>query len=191
MVRIQEYYIPVDFLVLDMQGDDEIPILLGRPFLYTAKANIYIGSEHILFNLPTGKVRYLSRTLCNREQTKKKRNRRRRQAHRQAAQPHCGWEDFPGKVVKYEEHLMEEEDTQAPRWSEWAEEAERMDQITKKEKEILASLEAQEKENRAEESELEKEEAKEIEARWEEDACIASPQDGELTEVTSDNEPAK
>jgi len=85
MVRIQEYYIPVDFLVLDMQGDDEIPILLGRPFLYTAKANIYIGSEHILFNLPTGKVRYLSRTLCNREQTKKKRNRRRRQAHRQAA----------------------------------------------------------------------------------------------------------
>jgi len=37
---------------------------------------------------------------------------------------------------------MEEEDTQAPRWSEWAEEAERMDQITKKEKDILASLEA-------------------------------------------------
>ena len=44
MVRIQEYYIPADFLVLDMQGDDEILILLGRLFLYTAKANIYIGS---------------------------------------------------------------------------------------------------------------------------------------------------
>jgi hypothetical protein len=28
MVRIQEHYIPADFLVLDMQGDDEIPILL-------------------------------------------------------------------------------------------------------------------------------------------------------------------
>ena len=85
MVRIQEYYIPVDFLVLDMQGDDEIPILLGRPFLYIAKANIYIGSGHILFNLPVGKVRCQYRTLCNREQTRKERNRRRRQARRKAA----------------------------------------------------------------------------------------------------------
>ena len=46
--------------------------------------------------------------------------------------------------MKYVDHLMEqEEDTQAPRWSEWAEEAKRMDQIAKKGKEeILARLEA-------------------------------------------------
>jgi len=95
--------------------------------------------------------------------------------------------------VKYEDHLMEqEENTQAPRWSEWAEEAKRMDQISKKEKEeILARLEAWEKENKAEELELEKEEAKETEARWEEDTCTASPQGEELTEVTSDNEPTE
>jgi len=115
MVRIQEYYIPADFLVLDMQGDDEIPILLGRPFLYTAKANIYIGSGHILFNLPAGKVRCQFRTLCNREQTRKEHNRRRRQAHRQAARPHYRWEDFPGQVVKYEDRFTEEEEnTHAP-----------------------------------------------------------------------------
>ena len=103
----------------------------------------------------------------------------------QATQPHCGWEDFPGKIVKYEDHLMdEEENTQAPRWSEWAKEAERMDQIAKKEKEeILAWLASWEKENRTEELELEKQEAKETEARWEED--------GELTEVTSGNEPTE
>jgi len=54
--------------------------------------------------------------------------RRRRQARRQAAKPHCGWEDFSGKIVKYEDRLIEEEEnTQAPRWSEWAEEAGRMD----------------------------------------------------------------
>ena len=147
-------------------------ILLGRPFLYTAKANIYIVSGHI-FNLPTGKVHCQFRTLCNREQSRKQCNRRRRQARHQASQPHCGWEDFPGKIVKYEDCFTEqEENTQAPRWSEWAEEDERMDQIAKKEKyEILARLEAQEKENKAEELELEKEEAKETEARWEEDAC--------------------
>jgi hypothetical protein len=82
MVRIQEQYIPADFLVLDMQGDDETPILLGRPFLYTAKANIYIRSGHIHFNLPAGKVRCQFRTLVNREQIRKQRNRRRHQARR-------------------------------------------------------------------------------------------------------------
>ena len=84
---------------------------------------------------------------------------------------------------------MEEENTHAPRWSEWAAEAKRMDQIGKKEKEeILARLEAYEKENKTKELELEREEAKETEARWEEDTRIASPQDGELTEVTLENE---
>jgi len=85
MVRIQEYYIPVDFLVLDMQGDEEIPILLKRLFLYTAKANIYIGSGHIHFNLPAGKVRCQFRTLVNHEQIRNEHNRRRHQARSQAA----------------------------------------------------------------------------------------------------------
>jgi len=67
MVRIQEQYILADFLVVDMQGDDESPILLGRPFLYTAKANIYIGSGHIHFNLPIGKVRCQFKTQVNHE----------------------------------------------------------------------------------------------------------------------------
>jgi len=57
MVRIQGQYIPADFLVLDMQGDNDSLILLGKLFLYTANANIYIGSGHIHFNLPTRKVR--------------------------------------------------------------------------------------------------------------------------------------
>jgi len=67
-----------------------------------------------------------------------------------------------------------------------------MDQIVKKEKEeILARLEAWEKENKAKELKLEKEEAKETKSRWKEDARTTSPQDGELTEVTSDNEPTE
>ena len=86
--------------------------------------------------------------------------------------------------MKYEDRFTEqEENTRATRWSEWVE-AERMDRIAKKEKEeILAWLEAWEKENRDEELELEKEEAKEIEAKRKEDARTASPQDGELTKV--------
>jgi len=67
MVRIQGQYIPTDFLVLDMQGDDESLILLGRPFLYTAKDNIYIASGHIHFNLPTRKVCCQFKTQINHE----------------------------------------------------------------------------------------------------------------------------
>ena len=95
--------------------------------------------------------------------------------------------------MKYKNCFTEqEENTRAPRWGEWAEEAERMDQIAKEEKEeILAWLDAWEKENEDEEMELEKKEAKETEARWKEDACDASPWNGELTKVTSDDEPTE
>ena len=70
-VRIQGQYISADFLVFDMQGDDESSILLGRPILYTANANIYIGSGHIHFNLLAEKVRCQFTTLVNHEQIRK------------------------------------------------------------------------------------------------------------------------
>jgi hypothetical protein len=44
LVKIQDYYVPADFLVLDMSGDEDTPIILGRPFLNTTDAVIYIGS---------------------------------------------------------------------------------------------------------------------------------------------------
>jgi hypothetical protein len=66
-----------------------------------------------------------------------------------------------------------------------------MDRIAMKEKEILAWLEAWEKENRDEELELEKKEAKETHTRRNEDARDASPRNAKLTEVTSDDEPTE
>jgi hypothetical protein len=49
LVKIQDYYVPTDFLVLDMLGDEDKPIILGRPFLNTTDAVIYIGSGQIHF----------------------------------------------------------------------------------------------------------------------------------------------
>jgi hypothetical protein len=44
MVKIQDHFIPVDFMVLDMGDEEEdTPIILGRPFLNTTDAIIYIG----------------------------------------------------------------------------------------------------------------------------------------------------
>jgi hypothetical protein len=48
LVKIQDYYVPTDFLVLDMLGDEDT-LIIGRPFLNTIDAVIYIRSGQIHF----------------------------------------------------------------------------------------------------------------------------------------------
>ena len=46
MVRIHDHYAPADFMVLDMgEEEEDVPIILGRRFLNTTNAIIYIGSR--------------------------------------------------------------------------------------------------------------------------------------------------
>ena len=43
IVRIHDHYAPVDFMVLDMgEEEDDTPIILGRLFLNTTNAIIYV-----------------------------------------------------------------------------------------------------------------------------------------------------
>jgi hypothetical protein len=50
MVKIQDHYVPTDFMVLDMgEEDDDTPIILGRLFLNTTNVIIYIESGHVHF----------------------------------------------------------------------------------------------------------------------------------------------
>ena len=59
MVRIQDHYAPADFMVLDMgEEEDDTPIILGRPFLNTTNAIIYVGSRQVHFQFPGEKVCY-------------------------------------------------------------------------------------------------------------------------------------
>ncbi|CAM8910994.1 unnamed protein product [Rhodiola kirilowii] len=39
-IKVKNLYFPADFIVLDISEDVDIPIILGRPFLYTTKAVI-------------------------------------------------------------------------------------------------------------------------------------------------------
>ena len=50
MVKIQDYYVPTNFIVLDI-GEEEIdpPIVLRRSFLNTTRAIIYMRSREIHF----------------------------------------------------------------------------------------------------------------------------------------------
>lgn len=48
-VKIGQLYIPIDFVVMDIKGEDEMPILLGRPFLSTAEAIIDVKKGKLTF----------------------------------------------------------------------------------------------------------------------------------------------
>lgn len=50
-VRIGNFLVPVDFVVLDMEADTKTPLILGRPFLSTTNTNIDVGSGEILLNI--------------------------------------------------------------------------------------------------------------------------------------------
>ncbi|XP_057251835.1 uncharacterized protein LOC130591893 [Beta vulgaris subsp. vulgaris] len=50
-VRVGKFYIPVDFVVLDMEEDSQIPIILGRPFLFTAGAVIDVKSGSLILSV--------------------------------------------------------------------------------------------------------------------------------------------
>jgi hypothetical protein len=79
-VQIDDHFIPTNFLVLDM-GEDEYdpPIILGRPFLNTTKAIIYIGLGEVLYHFPLEKVRryFNDNYIVNEDPTKYKTRRRR------------------------------------------------------------------------------------------------------------------
>ena len=57
IVRIHDHYAHADFMVLGMgEEEDDTPIILGRPFLNTTNAIIYIGSGQVHFQFPGEKV---------------------------------------------------------------------------------------------------------------------------------------
>ena len=54
IVRIEDYYFPVDFLVVDMKMNKELsqaPIILGRPFLATAKVVTDWGRGEVILKV--------------------------------------------------------------------------------------------------------------------------------------------
>ena len=63
LVTVGKFVFPVDFIILDMEADSQVPLLLGRPFLATRAARIdmqkgvltlRVGEEVATFNLIKG-----------------------------------------------------------------------------------------------------------------------------------------
>ncbi|KAK5811750.1 hypothetical protein PVK06_027117 [Gossypium arboreum] len=47
LVKIDKFIFPVDFIVLDIEEDSNTPLILGRPFLATAKMIIDVGTGEL------------------------------------------------------------------------------------------------------------------------------------------------
>jgi hypothetical protein len=50
LVKVWDKYVPADFIVLDIGANNEVTVILGRPFLNMVNAVIYVGSDEIHFN---------------------------------------------------------------------------------------------------------------------------------------------
>ncbi|GJS55455.1 putative reverse transcriptase domain-containing protein [Tanacetum coccineum] len=58
LVRIVKFIFPIDFIILDIPEDDDVPLIFGRPFLSTAhskidvykrKITLWVGEEKLVF----------------------------------------------------------------------------------------------------------------------------------------------
>ena len=60
LVKVDKFIFPTDFIILDMEEDENIPIILGRPFLATGRAlidvqkgelKLRVQKEDVTFNV--------------------------------------------------------------------------------------------------------------------------------------------
>ena len=58
LVKVAKFIFPVDFVVLDMEEDREIPLILGRPFLAIGRALIDVHSDNITLRVNDEEVRF-------------------------------------------------------------------------------------------------------------------------------------
>ena len=75
-VKIWNFLTPVDFIVLDMEVDTKTPLILGRPFLSTANANIDVGAREIQLNINGQKETFAFKSKNNALKSKQSTGRR-------------------------------------------------------------------------------------------------------------------
>lgn len=58
-IRIGQFYIPIDFIIMDIKEDSNIPIILGRPFLATLGAIIDVKRGKLTFEVSEEKIKFI------------------------------------------------------------------------------------------------------------------------------------
>ena len=58
LVKVDKFIFSVDFIVLDIEEDKEIPIILGRPFLATGRALINVKKGELKLRVQDDEVTF-------------------------------------------------------------------------------------------------------------------------------------
>ncbi|KAJ0587153.1 putative aspartic peptidase domain superfamily [Helianthus annuus] len=58
LVRVSRFVYPVDFVILDMEEDTEVPLILGRPFLATAQAVVDMNDGTLTLRYGDDEVKF-------------------------------------------------------------------------------------------------------------------------------------
>jgi hypothetical protein len=58
IILVGQLYVPEDFVVIEIGGDERAPIILGRPFLCTTRAIIYAEHAKIVFTIKVKKEKF-------------------------------------------------------------------------------------------------------------------------------------
>ncbi|XP_019435120.1 PREDICTED: uncharacterized protein LOC109341634 [Lupinus angustifolius] len=58
LVKLDKFCIPVDFAVIDITEDTEIPLILGRPFMRTAKIGIDMENGKLLVQVANDEIEF-------------------------------------------------------------------------------------------------------------------------------------
>ena len=57
-IKVGKFYFPTNFIVLDMEEDIFLPIILGRGFLTTRGANIYLLERKLILRVDKEKQEF-------------------------------------------------------------------------------------------------------------------------------------
>ena len=58
LVKVDKFIFPADFIVLDMEEDQDIPIILGRPFLTTGRTLIDMQKGEVTMTVQDKQVTF-------------------------------------------------------------------------------------------------------------------------------------
>jgi len=58
LVKVNDLVFPADFVILDIVEDEDMPILLGRPFIATGRALIDVEREELMLHFQDEQVSF-------------------------------------------------------------------------------------------------------------------------------------
>ncbi|KAK5819145.1 hypothetical protein PVK06_024107 [Gossypium arboreum] len=63
--KIEKIIFPIDFIVLDIEEDSNVPLILGRPFLATARTIINVGTAELTLHMGDETITLQARNSSN------------------------------------------------------------------------------------------------------------------------------